>query len=394
MKRAWKILGVVVAAIALAFGSLVLYVRTAESRRWNEMGKLVEELAQEAGRREGSRPVLRGDPVPGDAWEEYGPVLKEYDDALQAAVAGTSSVRPEWPGDAVAALRRGVRRASALNPYAEDWARGEGRYPMDAMNVMSKYALRQARWALEEGRLREAAEIALDVSLFARDLGFNGNFGLQEGSRQIQHDAFEELRRVVLACGTDRETVREIAAELEILDRALSRSGYVVLNELARDGRELHRSETWEWWGRDIDRASWRQAFSRKIMAADGYARIVHWIRRHLDGDDLPWGANNGTRDEFLWTQTVDSDNALLEAASHLENLWSSESRETHARLHLLILSARYLATGDVAAIPDPFGTTLPTLLEGGKLRAWSIGRLRDNVGVGGFQELTIEVTR
>jgi hypothetical protein len=396
VKRAWKILGAVVAAIAIAFGALVLWIWSAENRRWNEMGALAEELAVDAGKRDGSRPVLRGDPLSGDAWQLYGPLIQEYDKAVLAMEnAGGLQVRPGWKADAVEALRRGVRRGSARNPYGEDWARGEGRYPMDAMLAMGLAATDRSREARLAGKLQSAAAIALDAALYARDLQANGNFGLQEGACQILIGAFEELLEVLHACGTDRDTPRQIAAELENLDRALTRSGHAVLNELARSARTLRREEEeWEWWGIDIGGASWRQGFSRKIMAADGFSQLVAWIRRHLDDDDVPWGTSDQARERFLWDEVIRSPNGLLEAASHFEPLWASELRPIHARLHLLRLAALYLATGDVAKVADPFGTALPTALEGGTLRAWTVGSTRDNQGTGEWENFVIRVKR
>jgi len=396
VKRAWKILGLVVGAIALAFGALALSIRSAETRRWNEMGAIAEELAVEAGKRDGSRPVLRGDPLPGDAWQLYGPALREYDAAILANEStGMSSIRPEWKAEAVEALRRGVRRGSARNPYGEDWARGEGRYPMDAMLAMGHAATDRSREARLAGKLQSAAAIALDAALYARDLQANGNFGLQEGACQILLGAFEELLEVLHACGPDRDTPRQIAAELENLDRALTRSGHAVLNELARSAKILRREEEeWEWWGIDIGGASWRQGFSRRIMAADGFSQLVAWIRRHLEDDDIPWGTNDQARERFLWDEVVHSPNGLLQAASHFEPLWASELRPIHARLHLLRLAALYLATGDVAKVSDPFGTTLPTALEGATLRAWSVGNSRDNQGTGEWENFVLRVKR
>jgi hypothetical protein len=390
VKRPWKILGAVVGAILLVFGALAIWIRSAESRRWDEMGKLAEELAVEAGRRDPTRPVLRGEPLPGDAWLLYAPPLKEWDEAL--AVAGR--LRPEWKDEAVEALRRGVRRGSARNPYGEDWARGQGQYPGDAMLAMAQAATDKSRAARLAGNLRSAALIALDTALFARDVQANGNFGLQEGAGQILLWTFDELHEILLACGPEGDTPRQIAEELGTLDRSLTRSGYAVLNEIARNGRSLHRGESWEWWGIDIGGGTWRQVFSGKIMAADGFTRLVNWIRRHLDGDDIPWGTNGQARDRFLWEVSVHSENGLLEASSHPECVWAAEQRPIHARLHLLRLAAHYLATGEVLQVPDPFGSTLPTSLEGATLRSWSIGSAKDNSGKGEWKDLVLRVTR
>jgi hypothetical protein len=266
---------------------------------------------------------------------------------------------------------------------------------MDAMLAMGHAATDRSREARLAGKLQSAAAIALDAALYARDLQANGNFGLQEGATQILNGAFEELVEVLHACGSDRDTPRRIAAELEILDRALTRSGHAVLNEFARSARLLRREEEeWEWWGIDIGGATWRQGFSRKIMAADGFSQLVAWIRRHLDDDDIPWGTNNQQREEFLWTTAIHSPNGLLEAASHAESLWAADLRTVHARIHLLRLAALYLTTGDVAKISDPFGTTLPTALEGGTLRAWTIGSTRDNQGTGEWENFVLRVKR
>lgn len=366
-----KILGIVAAAMALAFGSLWLWFRSAESRRWEEVGRLVEELSVEAATRDVSRPVLRGDPVPGDAWKLYGPLLAE-------AAAGTP--RADWKAAAVESLRRGVRRGSAGNPYALESV------PMMSENAVEfgQMTLLQALGEAEAGRRRQAAELMLDVGMYARDLGHNGNFGLQHASFTLLNEVADELLKLLRSMGSDRETPAQIARELEILDRALGRSGYVVLNELAREARALRTSEQWEWWGYDISDAGWRHAFSRRLMAAEGVSRLVAWTRRHLDDDE----AQGSKREDFFWEECAGGGNGLLVVAARREDLWAADGRFVHARLHLLRLAAHFLATGEVLSIADPYGVHLLHQVQGPHLKAWRLEK------AGPARPLEIEVTR
>jgi hypothetical protein len=388
---AWKILGILAATITVAFGLLFLSLRSAESRRWEELNRLVHELSADVAKRDAKRPVLRGDPLPGDAWKLYGPLIREYDESFVGAVA----IRPGWKAEAVESLRRGARRGSARNPYGEAWLNADERYPMDAIHEYAQASLQKALSLADWGRLRQAGEILLDAALFARDVGQNGNFGLQEGSFKILEAAFEELSNLLKAMGTDRETPRQIAAELEILDRSLGRSGYVLLNEIAKEARVLLGEQEWEWWGRDIGEAGWRYGFSRRLMAADGVVRMASWARRHLEDDDLPWGAPGIKRDDFIWEDCIVERNGLLRVAATSEYFWTVEGRDVHARLHLLRLAAHFLATGEVLPLPDPYALHLLQEREGSRLKAWSIGSHRKNEkGEGDWSNLVIEVTR
>lgn len=383
--KGWKILGIVAGLILAAFGGLYLWVRSAEARRWEEMGRLIEDLVAEAGSRDSSRPVLRGEPVPGDAWEEYGPILQEWD----AAMLGSVTLRRDWESGAVAALRRGVRRSSARNPYGQDWARGEGRYPMNGILALGASGLAYARQARDGA----AAELTLDVAMFARDVGFNGNFGMQEGSHRLLLAALSHLHTLLQTVGP--EVSRQIARELEVLDRALVRSGYLMLNELAREGRRFRTQEDGEWWGNDLPAPGWREAFSRRLMIAEGFQTLADWTRRTLEEDDVPWGSPQATRENWIWEEGVGGRNGLVRTAVQSEFVWSFEGRDLHARIHLHRLAAQYRATGEILQLPDPFGLQLRYEERDGWLRVWSVGQRRDNQGgEGDWDQMVIRVKR
>src|SRR5262245_25182189 len=65
--------------ILLVVGALHLYVRSAETRHWEEMRTWCEQTARELRARDSRRPVLRGDALPGNAWDDYETALRSVE---------------------------------------------------------------------------------------------------------------------------------------------------------------------------------------------------------------------------------------------------------------------------------------------------------------------------
>ena len=81
-----KILGILVLALALVFGALILLIRSVEADRWTAMEARTLELIRLAEAREDRRPVLRGDPLPGNGADDYDLAIVEIKKS-----AGTTS---------------------------------------------------------------------------------------------------------------------------------------------------------------------------------------------------------------------------------------------------------------------------------------------------------------
>src|SRR4051812_14971608 len=87
----WKLAGILFLAGLLGWGGAVLVVGRVAEARWAAMKSRWHELLEEARARSRSRPPLRGDPVPGNAWDDYSAAIREtrtlYDLESQAAPA-------------------------------------------------------------------------------------------------------------------------------------------------------------------------------------------------------------------------------------------------------------------------------------------------------------------
>src|SRR5689334_18527757 len=69
-RRALLLVGVL-AALAIAGLGLFSYIKAVERRRWDEMRAECEAIAHTLDARDPVRPVLRGAPEPGNAWDDY-----------------------------------------------------------------------------------------------------------------------------------------------------------------------------------------------------------------------------------------------------------------------------------------------------------------------------------
>ncbi len=400
---AWKIVAGIVAALAGVALILIVWIKAAEARRWKELEQLVQELKAEVGARDCRRPVLRGEPLPGDASEDYAAALRQIEESTKGTPSYLIDDSPEVVAGierAVARLRQGASRGSSRNLWIEGWmgtTEGDPDWSSlpRAQRLVSE-TLFLARQRRQAGRHREAAEMILDAALFARDLAYNGEFVLCNTGNQMLQECADALQETLLKAAKDPETCRQIDRELEVLDRSMNRSGYRICNWVAHEAGALIRTGTWEWFGYDIDeRPGWRYAFSRRLMAADGARQLVAWARRTLDLDDLPWDEGGRERDEFLWDEKAHEDNAILRAAAKMEDVWAGDQRTIHSRFHLLRLAAHYLATGEILEIPDPYGKKLLHVQKGTKLKAWSLCGAQENLKVeGGSGHMVIEVER
>lgn len=69
--RTWKALAILASAFGLAFLALWLWADRVAAHKWAAMERSVEEWIVEAKSRDARRPVLQGDPIPGNAWDDY-----------------------------------------------------------------------------------------------------------------------------------------------------------------------------------------------------------------------------------------------------------------------------------------------------------------------------------
>ena len=76
-RRVWlrKILPLAGLALTLLIASRILIPLATVGSRWDVMQARTQELLKEAKGRDPRRPVLHGEPIPGNAWEDYNKAL-------------------------------------------------------------------------------------------------------------------------------------------------------------------------------------------------------------------------------------------------------------------------------------------------------------------------------
>jgi hypothetical protein len=67
----WIVISIGLIGLAVLLIGLKFWVNTVEASRWEKMRIQLADLAREARARDGRRPVLRGSPLPGNAWDDY-----------------------------------------------------------------------------------------------------------------------------------------------------------------------------------------------------------------------------------------------------------------------------------------------------------------------------------
>src|SRR5262245_42834732 len=92
-----KLSGILVAAVLAIVGTAVIWRWSLEARRWNRLEARVDELRARADTRFRPRPVLRGQPLPGDAWEDYLPAIDSVEKMEEYSTIQMVAVSPNIP---------------------------------------------------------------------------------------------------------------------------------------------------------------------------------------------------------------------------------------------------------------------------------------------------------
>ncbi len=389
-------------ALPIAAVAICLAVGGAADRRWKAAMERTRRLREEAAARPAARPVLRGEATDGNAWDDYGAALE----TLQASARDAMTLQeilnrgPRADRAAVAAfverdrtaidkMREGTRRAEAQYAYA--WGRGLTFRTPDLLKcqTLSSLAACRARLDREAGRPREAAELALDVLQFTRDLGHNGILVTEFMAHAASRPALDELQEILVSRELSREELAEVARELEILDLSLPRHAWSLLNERMILGQEVRAGGGGAGTGpfSGIRAAiSGRLATVAMLEVQDRHAGTVERL------DEVPWSAVEAYSAALDKVDKMPCDLPATSAAK--------PGRERRAMLRLLRMAAHYRATGEVLDLEDPFGARLRHERNGAKLRVWSVGPDgTDHGGDGGWhaplgRDILLEVER
>jgi len=422
-----KVLGVVVGGVLSLAAAFWIWVDSVADRRWAAVEKRVAALAEEFAARDARRPVLRADPLPGNAWDDYLLAI----DALKTP--GFKSVlepfierRPEAERDRVAALvsghaaaldhlQRGVRRAESRSPFRL-------RHPArivhkDSPSLRSQdlilLAVCKARLLNEEGMQRDATRLLLDVCQLGHDIAWDADFVAAMVGMTAYSYASRELRPWLVGRSLPGDALNDLNRELEMIDEQFPEVGPLLTREVASVGAALVNGDFIDSWQRarvgfnneplpDSVFYTWRYAWSRRLMEADAFQLSDSWMRRAAAAETQSSSAVNAVWDEIRKeadSLTKDSRNPVLELMGMHSFSPSGTFREPHARLRLLRVAVHYRATGEILDLEDPMGLKLVHSLDGGRLRVWSAGRDGANDGgegqwPSGGKDIVLEIER
>ena len=412
MNRGWKILGACVGVAALGAVALAVWIKSVESRRWTEMERTLRGLVQEAASRPSDRPPLRGEPLPGNAWEDYDRALCSMKDLgtptglMQAEVpAALFVLKRQAP--TIDVLRSAVRRAEAT-------ARIDFEKQDRGNNLLFKsFVHLLVREALERGRPGEAVRLLLDASRVAADAGANSEFIGGLVSNECQALVLDSLKEVVLRQSMTPEEFRDIARQLDLLDRSLPQFGVILVNGVTCSGWDMYHA------GSVLDSlrffeplypqgmpgvSRWRFAFSDRLMLKDAFERELAWSRKIAQADARSW-ADADRIIRQVDAERAASSNGILRIAGR----WMSADgyyslgaslRERRAQMRLLRGAALFRAGDGVPDGDDPFDGKLYRQEAEGRLKIWSVGRNAVNDGGSGAwtqkegKDIVLEVTR
>ncbi len=411
---AWKILAILAGSLVVLVIVVVLWIRSVGERRWAAMERSVRELHAETIARDASRPVLRGVAVAGNAWDDYAIALKEIEKLKGDTALGEFVSRgPKADRAKVEGLL--AVHAAALEPLCRGAARSHGQYPIVwqegfAANVpgllqsqrLANLAVCRSRFLVEEGKLREAAELLLDTCQFGRDLGFNRVLITEMIALAIYGLALDELRDLILSGKLSREELLAVAGELERVDRSFPPHGFSMMNEALMAGWGFIKMEG----GTEEERRSLGVSgliglgFARRLLYADAFDTELDFMKRAADLEGRPWDeAQKKGQEMVVESSRLKNPLSKIMVPGVLSS--SLTGRERRAHLRLVLVAARYRATGETPDLDDPFGTKLRTSRSGDRLKVWSVGRDgADDGGSGGWRgaaagaDLVLEVDR
>jgi hypothetical protein len=377
------------------------------------MLKRRDERINEAKARNPARPVLRGTALPGNAWDDYlnamGELAKVWpdlheladlvysertvddDEKKQAVEKGKSTLEILW---------KGTRRAEAQ--YPNNWNSvpvGWQGLQLSTSVLLCRLAIWKSQLLAKSERRREAAETLLDLCQFGRDGSFN-SFPHQEGRAvQVAELALKELHQLICDGQLSSDVLKQVAHELEILDRSYPSHAHTIMNEtLWVPQRCMEVLAGHQYMAALIQ--SWRYGFSVRLMLTDLASYADEVMKPAAETDSMSW---NDARIVFqkIRSEIVTSNKTFGGDPGTYTFGMAADCRSNMAHIRLIRIACEYLASGEVLPLADPFGSKMRWLIgKDGRLKVWSLGADGvDNGGAGSWTDeepvdLTIECLR
>ncbi|HEX7900584.1 MAG TPA: hypothetical protein VF950_22660 [Planctomycetota bacterium] len=376
---------ILLAVIAAAVSATWLWVGAVERRLRARADDRVRELEAELLKRDPRRPALRGDALPGDAWEDYAPALSAVHALphdLQRTLADRSYSRDGSPeqvaalGAILKGLRQGSRRAEA-RIFLEHHSTIDNSVPMGTLYSTANYLGNAAAMAgarlLDDGLAEEGVDLLLSAAQFGRDVAAHPDFMGWRHGIAVVHLVLEQVDARLQVGRVPERQARAIGAALAILDDTANSYSDDVSRDLLHWGRRALSGLPGEERTRGGPSPTWRQAYSRSIMELTAFldfdqaakSRAAHLALPHLQ-------ANEAWKD--LLEEVASRRNP---AATFMNSGVCSHRviRESLVRLRLLRVALHYAATGEILDLADPMGERLRTSLRKEELLIWSAWR-------------------
>jgi hypothetical protein len=389
----WKILVGIVVVIAVILGGTWTWAGRVQTRRWADMERRIEEIQGWKKSLPSARPVLRGEPLAGNAWDDYLPAIagarsapgrdKLYQFLQRDGKVDRDDVDAivEDARAHVARLRIGARRAEGRKVFVKgDLQSTNSSVPYAGYLV--NFALSRVRLLTERQESRPAMELALDVCQFARDLGSLGGRSNEASACGYLDSALGALRDLIWSGQLSKEDCAELSRELEILDRSFPRHADTLLCDVEDNGIQLREKlpdSLWESPRGERQITAWDARWflgSTRLMALDCFWTMDDWSRHFQSYDERPWDI------------VKQEEQAVQEDSRRFRNplnwgLWGSgylRIQRAHLRLVSAIAGGR--VGGEAPDLDDPFGGKLRRSAPGQPLKFWSVGA--DGVDDGG----------
>jgi hypothetical protein len=389
------------AFLAVAAVLLLIAFMPTNGPRWEAASNRTAKLKLEATTRKVTRQVLRGKPIPGNAWEEYNIALN----ASWPAAAGTGTIfyqfasgQPGVDRDLVKQmvaqqmplldhLRLGAQRADGQYPYK--WETEDEIPSLLRTRQLSNLAVAQARILTDSGKPQEAADLLLDVIVFGKDLTTNGPLLSNLIGVAVYQIALEQIRHLLSSGKLTQAQLVDLAGRLEIADREFPAPSSTVANTTLSLGMNVFRGSTAGMdggLGQRLRDGGWRYAMFPQTTLLDAFEENDAFVERIKKVDQSNFAAAQKELSAVA-IEAVASSNAMVRDTvpgmvrsiqAHLEAL---------AKLRLVRAETLFRATGRMPTIADPFGASLLSKEEAGGLKIWSIGYdgINDN-GVGDWE--------
>jgi hypothetical protein len=404
----------------LIAGTGFLWVQSVARDQWQRMEKRIAELENDRKVRSAARPVLRGEGIPGNAWEDYAAALGstpalprsgaiplyfgEKWSSPPGSTPPTLAAMEAWAAPAGAALDRflvGARRAEVRPTLEMDHRFTPLVVEIDlawrALWNVTRAGIVRAHGLIDRGKSDEAVQVLLDLAQFGRDaLQGTSLDGIRIGENVLDQVCLE-LRKAVNSEQVSPEALERLDRELEILDGGWPNGSEMLHAQLLAFGRgcreEGEQGSLMYQCGRPRVFRSWRWGYSGRFRAASTFLKANAMVREVLQAADAPIADNRAIcfHDDG-WPDPI-IDEAFGPRSS------ADPGRGQRTLLRLLRVGARFRRSGDVLDLADPCGERLKTSRSGGKLRIWSVGGNGiDDGGVGSGwaydRDIVLEVKR